>query len=101
MERRIEHGHIWISTRGGWSWWVIKQLPWWDPVRENPRYIAIEKTLDKKRPGNANWWGDPGAVRCQFIKRHVMSLNMIATQIPCHTQGNVRAAILAALLISR
>jgi hypothetical protein len=48
IEQRIEHGHIWSGTRGTWSWWLIKQLPWWEPVREHPRYIAIEKLVDEK-----------------------------------------------------
>jgi tetratricopeptide (TPR) repeat protein len=48
IEQRIEHGHIWSNTRGTWSWWLIRQLPWWDPVREHPRYIAIEEIVEEK-----------------------------------------------------
>ncbi len=47
-EKRIEHGHIWNATRGGWNWSEIKQVPWWDPLRDNPRYIAIEKMVEEK-----------------------------------------------------
>ncbi len=47
-EQRIEHGHIWSDSRGTWSWWLIRELLWWDPVREHPRYIAIEKMVEEK-----------------------------------------------------
>jgi len=48
IEQRIEHGHIWSSSRGGWAWVEIKQIPWWDPLRDHPRYIAIEKRVEEK-----------------------------------------------------
>jgi tetratricopeptide (TPR) repeat protein len=48
IEQRIKHGHIWSSAPGGWSWWEIKQLPWWDPVRDHPRFLAIEKMVEEK-----------------------------------------------------
>jgi len=48
IEQRIEHGHIWSSSRGGWAWVEIKQMPWWDPLRDHPRYIAIEKRVEEK-----------------------------------------------------
>jgi TolB-like protein/Flp pilus assembly protein TadD len=48
IEQRIEHGHIWSSSRGGAAWVEIKQMPWWDPLRDHPRYFAIEKRVEEK-----------------------------------------------------
>jgi len=48
IEQRIEHGHIWSDTRGTWSWSGIRELLWWDPLRDHPRYIAIEKLVAEK-----------------------------------------------------
>jgi len=47
-EQRIEHGHIWDSSVFGGSWKRNEKLPWWDPVRDHPRYTAMVKTIEEK-----------------------------------------------------
>ena len=39
FEQRVAHGHI---SR----WYQKKNLPWWEPVRDHPRYIAIVNRID-------------------------------------------------------
>jgi TolB-like protein/Tfp pilus assembly protein PilF len=36
FEQYVEHGHY---SHPSWIW--IRQLPWWDPVRDHPRFIAM------------------------------------------------------------
>jgi len=38
-EQRVAHGHI-------SEWWEERYLPWWEPVRDHPRYIAIVNRID-------------------------------------------------------
>ena len=40
-ESRIEHGHY-------SDWYMDKHLPWWDEIREAPRYIAMVEKIDEK-----------------------------------------------------
>jgi TolB-like protein/Tfp pilus assembly protein PilF len=39
MERRVVHGHI-------LDWWQLKQLPWWEPVRDHPRYRNLVQQVE-------------------------------------------------------
>lgn len=48
-EQRIEHGYIWDSALYGWNWRRVKWLPWWDPIRDHPRYLAMVRKIDEKR----------------------------------------------------
>jgi hypothetical protein len=41
FQKRIEHGSI-------GDWWLDKQMPWWDPIRDNPRFIVMAKKIDEK-----------------------------------------------------
>ena len=36
---RGEHGHI-------SEWWQERYLPWWQPVRDHPRYIALVNSIE-------------------------------------------------------
>jgi TolB-like protein/DNA-binding winged helix-turn-helix (wHTH) protein/Tfp pilus assembly protein PilF len=38
-ERRVAHGHI-------LDWWELRHLPWWEPVRENPRFLALVQRIE-------------------------------------------------------
>ncbi len=38
-EQRVAHGHI--ST-----WWSDEKWPWWEPLRDDPRYIAMVNRID-------------------------------------------------------
>ena len=44
FEKRIEHGFI-------GDWWLDKQMPWWEPVRDHPRFLALVKKIDEKMAG--------------------------------------------------
>jgi len=48
-EQRIERGYIWDSRLYGWNWRGVKWLPWWDPIRDHPRYLAMVRKIDEKR----------------------------------------------------
>jgi tetratricopeptide (TPR) repeat protein len=39
MERRVAHGHI-------LDWWQLKQLPWWEPVRDHPRFKNLVQQVE-------------------------------------------------------
>ena len=38
-EKRVEHGHI-------SEWWQERYLPWWQPVRDHPRYIELVNSIE-------------------------------------------------------
>ena len=40
VERQIEHGHV-------HDWLKDQKLAWWEPLREHPRYIALESRVEK------------------------------------------------------
>jgi tetratricopeptide (TPR) repeat protein len=42
FEQYVDHGH-W----GDWHWFYVKDMPYWDPVRENPRYIALMSRVEE------------------------------------------------------
>jgi tetratricopeptide (TPR) repeat protein len=48
-EQRIERGYIWESWRGGFGWRAVDKLPWWNPIREHPRYIAMATRIEEKQ----------------------------------------------------
>ena len=39
FEQRVAHGHI-------ATWFQEKNLPWWEPVRDHPRYIALVNRIE-------------------------------------------------------
>ena len=39
-ETRVEHGHI-------TGWWANRLLPWWEPLRDQPRFIAMEQRIEQ------------------------------------------------------
>lgn len=39
-EHRVEHGHI-------AGWWLDRLLPWWGPLRNKPRFMAMERNIDQ------------------------------------------------------
>jgi TolB-like protein/Tfp pilus assembly protein PilF len=41
FERQIALGHY-------LDWYWIRRLPWWNLLRDDPRYIALEETVDRK-----------------------------------------------------
>jgi len=40
-EQKIAHGHI-------SNWWKDITMPWWEPVRDHSRYIAMVKKINEK-----------------------------------------------------
>ena len=46
-EQRVEHGHISAMRTRTWVWWFANKEPWWDPVRDHPRYIAMEEKIEE------------------------------------------------------
>ncbi len=40
FEQRVGHGHI-----GDWFW--LRLLPWWDPLRNDPRFTALDQRVEK------------------------------------------------------
>jgi len=38
-EQRVAHGHI-------SEWWQERYLPWWQPLRDHPRYIALVNRIE-------------------------------------------------------
>jgi len=46
-ELRIAHGHISKSFQLGRSWWIVEKLPWWEPVRDHPRYTAMVNKIEE------------------------------------------------------
>jgi TolB-like protein len=49
LEQQVEQGYIWDTWRFGRGWRAIGKLPWWDPIRDHPRYIAIVKEIEAKK----------------------------------------------------
>jgi len=41
-EQRVALGHI-------SDWWRSKWWPWWDPIREHPRYLALVNSIEQKQ----------------------------------------------------
>jgi tetratricopeptide (TPR) repeat protein len=40
-EQRVANGHI-------SSWWKDEKLPWWGPIRNHPRYLALVNSIEEK-----------------------------------------------------
>jgi tetratricopeptide (TPR) repeat protein len=41
-EQRVALGHF-------SDWWRDKWWPWWDPIREHPRYLAMVNSIEQKQ----------------------------------------------------
>lgn len=48
-EQLVAQGYIWDAGYASWDWLNVEKLPWWNPVRDHHRYVAMVEKIEELR----------------------------------------------------